>query len=224
LAAKRTRKNHDKVTEEIVMNLARGIGFKESCQMAGVSQSQGYVLRRKYPVFEDECKRLLGSALHRQRLTVKRGSTEAAKKKDWREQFVVHYRETGDRVMAANAVDRSIGDIEEMLNPAGDNYDEELASLMREEEVRKLWQIEDAAFRTAIKGDNNTMQKFLLQNLQKDRFGQADRHGDKTLNVFWFSKESELKTLKELDGLFDESTQDTGPILDVGPEAPVLTG
>lgn len=177
----------------------------------------GYKLRKADGTFDATVRRLLASPLHQQRIAARKGDSLAAAQKDWRRQFVVQYRVTGDRNVAANAVGREAVEIESMVNPDSESFDEELAALMREEEVRKLWEIEDAVFRAAIAGNNQVMQKFLLQNLRRERFGNVkDAKGDQTLNMYWFSQDSETKALKLLDSLFRESTEDAQRLLEAG--------
>jgi hypothetical protein len=196
--------------------LTKGLSWGASCDKAGISRSTGYNLRHADKTFDSEVKRLLASPLHQQRIAAKKGDSLAAAQKDWRRQFVVQYRVTGDRNMAANAVGREAVTIERMIDPDSDEFDQELAGLMREEEMRKLWEIEDAAFHAAITGNNQVMQKFLLQNLRKERFGSI-KGDSKTLNMFWFSNPGETKALKVLDTLFkNESADEAKRLLETG--------
>jgi hypothetical protein len=110
-------------------------------------------------------------------------------------------------------VGKTATEIEQRIDPDSDQYDQELATLLREEEMRRLWEIEDAAFRAAITGNNQVMQKFLLQNLRKERFGHV-KGDQKTLNMYWFSQPGEAKALDILDSVvLNDTTEDAKRLL-----------
>jgi hypothetical protein len=211
----RVKRNKEVVKHDILVFMNKGCGWGEACRKVGISRSYGYKLRNADTDFAAEAERLLASPIHQQRMVRSSANSEALATNDWRRQFIVQYRITGDRSVAADAVEKSVVELEDMMNPDHDSYDEELAALMREEEVRYAWDLEDKARRSALEAKNTAMQKFLLEKLVKEKFGKAPEE-NKSLNLYFFSKEQETRALDALDVLFSESTEDAQRLLEAG--------
>jgi len=214
---RRTHRDHDALRHDLTILLTKGFSWQACCDKVGVSVGTGYNLRKEDPNFDAEVRRLLASPLHQQRIAASKAETEAGQYEDWRRQFIVQYRLTGDFVSAANAVSREVLEIEAMLDPSSDTYDEELASQYNEQEACRVREVEDNVFRQALKGNSLVAQKFLLEKLNT-KYGKVGPTDSKTLNLFWFSSEQEQNALSLLNRLFDphEPTNDFSRLLTAG--------
>jgi hypothetical protein len=215
--ARRRGRDVEVLKEDTITLLAKGYGWTATCKKLNYSRSWGYKMRKDDPNFDREVKRLLSSPLHQQRIAASKATSEAGNFKDWRRQFAAHLQTTGDWNMALNAVSRTAIEVEDLLNPENADFDEELAALVREVEVRRIHAVDDAAHQQAIKNNNAGMQRFLLQNLMREKYGNVKKEGDKTLNLYWFSKEQEHRAFDIIDSLMtDESSKDAQRLLEAG--------
>ena len=188
--------------KDAVLNLlAKGEGVKTACSILAIGRSTYYKWRKVDEKFRVETDRILSSPEHRERIIMQQSRSEAADESEPREKFMAALRKSGDRSQAANIVNWSATDVEQMLNPESDTYDEELAAAMAEHELRHLWQIEDGAKRKAL--HDTGMQKFFLTTQLKEKYGKPPERDGGTTNNFWFSAEGHDRAKNVLRQIVD---------------------
>ncbi len=100
----------------------------------------------------------------------------------WKLRFLAEYRISGSKVKAAEACEKKVQEIMNALDKQSDFYDKEFTSLMREEELRNLNDIEDNLIK---RGKNDpTTARFILTNFMPDKY-RPEKEA-KGLNVLWF--------------------------------------
>ena len=172
--------------KEAILNLvAKGEGVKTACSMLAIGRSTYYKWRKVDAKFKADTDRLLSSPEHRERILHGQSRSEAMQVTDPREKFMASLRTSDDRSVSANVAGWSASDVENMLNPESDKYDEDFAAQMAEYELRHLWKVEDGAKRKAL--HDTGMQRFFLTTLLKDKYAKPPERDGGTTNNFWFS-------------------------------------
>lgn len=182
---------------DVLARMAEGYSQYAAINAVGLSTSTWYRWRRADPHLVSEINRISNSAVAQQQILKKLAKDDTIGESDWRVIFIKNYRRTRDRNDAANAADMTAQEVETYLDPSHENYDETFVAMMKEEDLRLAWSIEDAAKREAAAG-NTQMRKFLLEKLMPEKYGRTPNSPNTTNNVFWFSQEGESKALEAL--------------------------
>ncbi len=185
----------------ILSLLSKGEGVKTACSILAIGRSSYYKWRKNDPKFKAKTDRILSSPEHRERIISQQSRSDAADEDNPRDKFLAALRASDDRDQAANIVDWSATQVEGMLNPESDTYDEELTCAMAEHELRHMWKIEDGAKRKAM--HDTGMQKFFLTTLLKDKYGKPPERDGGTTNNFWFSNEGHDRAKNVLRQIVD---------------------
>jgi len=187
---------------EILAHMGEGYSQLKAVKMAGVGNSTWYRWRREDPHLVSEIDRVKSSAVAQRQILKKLAKDDTIGESDWRVIFIKNYRRTRDRNDAANAADMTAQEVEEALTPGSSTFDEAFASMLKEEDVRLAWSIEDAAKREAAAG-NATMRKFLLEKLMPEKYGRTPNTPNTGVAIHWFSSEGESKALQKLSEILN---------------------
>jgi len=193
--------------KKFIEELLKGRGIKEICRDHGYkTTSVYYKWKSSYPEFKAEAEKILASPVHVARIAA--AQTPKVAEHSWREQYINHFRETRDRVAAADRCGKTMMEIMEAATPGSDGYDEEFHNLVTEEELREAVTVEDELKRKAVVENSVTMQKWILPFLpvvgKKYYRGAENRLKVEETNntVVFFQQEGVANAKKLLDDMF----------------------
>lgn len=191
------------IKKEVLERLAQGYGILETCKLLRIGRSTYYKWKGDDEAFSCDVERVLADPLHGTRILSQATKAEVGIEEDWKLRFLGVYRKTGDRNQAlANVGEGKFAhEIEAALDPHSTNFDEAFSELFKNEEQKRLWQIEDNTLKKAI--HDMPTARFVLSNLVKEKYGKLE--GTTTIQQVWFSQVGEEKALSELSSLFDQT-------------------
>ena len=120
---------------------------------------------------------------------------------EWRKRFLETYARTGMRTEAAKAAKLHLTELRDMLDSASDNYDDELATGVKEIELGRIFDVEDKLFQSSKNGDSGAA-RFMLQNHMADTYKPAQNGSG--ANVFWVTPQGEKAVLDMMKDMFGE--------------------
>lgn len=204
----RTHKLRESLKKEYLAHLAKGYGIEVAGKKIGVSRGSYYNWKAKDPEFKAAVERILNDPVHQKRILNKSGKANMSVDMKWQAKFIAMYRQSGDKVEAAQVAEKTTTQIADALNSKHKSYDEEFHLAFLEEEQRRLWVIEDNTLRKA-EHDAPTA-RFVLSNLLKDKYGKVSE-GSVTVNQNWNTQRGDDEAEEFLDGLFGGNEVADGP-------------
>ena len=185
--------------------LTKGKGVKEICKEYGLkTTSTVYTWRTRDEKFRKEYDKIIASPHHQARIASH--TTKKHEEEGWRERFIYHMMETGDRVASADYAGKTMKFIMDASDPASDDYDEKFHDMLYEKELRDAVRIEDELFRKALVENSVQMQKFLIPFLpvvgEKYSRGKENRLEAKETNVFIFNPQSMQAAERQIVDIF----------------------
>lgn len=147
--------------KKIIEELLRGRGVNEIFRDHGYkSPSIFYKWKAKYPEFKAEVEKILASPVHQARIAAYQ--SPKVSEETWREQYINHFRETRNRVQAADRCGKTVTFIINASDPSHPDFDEEFYNMVREEELREAVLVEDELKRKAVVENSVQMQKWII--------------------------------------------------------------
>lgn len=173
--------------------LLSGKGVAEICRDYGYKTTGTvYSWKKRDEKFAAEWDKIMESPFHKTRVAA--SQSPIAGEEGWRERFISKFRETKDRVLAADFAGKSVSEIMERADPSHDNHDQQFHDMLYEEELRDAVRIEDEVMRRATVGNSAQTQKFLLPYLPVvgDKYSKGVKKEDKggETNIFVFNPQS----------------------------------
>ena len=193
--------------QQIIAHLNKGYGISETCKVLRLSRSTYYNWCRDDAEFKADCKRILGTDIHKDRMLHKGKVAPVGVESSWQERFIALYRKTGDRAQAADGCGLKVVELNARLELGNPEYDEVFHKQFMEEEQRRLWVIEDSTLRKA-EHDMPTA-RFVLSNLLKEKYGKVG--GEVTVNnQHWFTSKGESKAAQFMEERFGGKARPEG--------------
>jgi hypothetical protein len=195
----RTAKHRESLKKEFLALLAKGYGILAASKKIGASRGSYYNWKKLDPEFAAAADRIVSDPVHQKRILSKSGKANMSVDMNWQGKFIAMYRQTGDKVEAAQTAGKTTVEVSDALNTKSESYDEEFHLAFLEEEQRRLWVIEDNTLRKA-EHDAPTA-RFVLSNLLKEKYGKVSE-GSVTVNQNWNTQRGDDEAEEFLDGLF----------------------
>jgi hypothetical protein len=188
--------------------LAEGHTVKRACVLCRVPQTTYYDWRKNDEAFRKKVDEIVDDDETKARADYLLACGGRALESGWEERFYLNYAKTRSRVAAAFSAGIAATRVAELLDPEHADYNDDFARMVKEVELRVLWEIEDTELTKSLSESRSA--QFVLQSRMKEKYGKSPFGDSSQVNNFWFTDGGEAGAAGFVNRLFGENDRSSG--------------